>query len=63
MLISMDSITKYHNVKEIVKEASLTIEEHDKTALIGVNGCLLYTSILKYLYGSNPFTFAVSMIL
>ena len=38
MLISMDNITKYHNVKEIVKEASLTIEEHDKTALIGVNG-------------------------
>lgn len=38
MLISMDSITKYHNVKEIVKEASLTIEEQDKTALIGVNG-------------------------
>ena len=54
MLISMDSITKYHNVKEIVKEASLTIEEHDKTALIGVNGAGK-TTILRIVAGLESY--------
>ncbi|EDP10423.1 ABC transporter, ATP-binding protein [Amedibacillus dolichus DSM 3991] len=50
----MDSITKYHNVKEIVKEASLTIEEHDKTALIGVNGAGK-TTILRIVAGLESY--------
>lgn len=54
MLISMDSIMKYHNVKEIVKEASLTIEEHDKTALIGVNGAGK-TTILRIVAGLESY--------
>ena len=54
MLISMDSITKYHNVKEIVKEASLTIVEHDKTALIGVNGAGK-TTILRIVAGLESY--------
>lgn len=54
MLISMESITKYHNVKEIVKEASLTIEEHDKTALIGVNGAGK-TTILRIVAGLESY--------
>lgn len=54
MLISMESITKYHNVKEIVKEASLTIEEHDKTVLIGVNGAGK-TTILRIVAGLESY--------
>ena len=38
MLITAEHITKYHNVKLILKDASFTIEEHDKIGLIGVNG-------------------------
>ncbi len=38
MLITAEHITKYHNVKLILKDASFTIEEHDKMGVIGVNG-------------------------
>lgn len=38
MLISVDGLTKYINEKCIVKDASFSIEEQDKIALIGVNG-------------------------
>ena len=46
MLISTESLKKNINDKCILKDASFTIEDTDKIALIGVNGtgCLLYTS-------------------
>lgn len=38
MLISAEHLTKHQNIKSIVKDVSFSIEEHDKIALIGVNG-------------------------
>lgn len=38
MLISAERITKHQNIKPILKDASFSIEEKDKIALIGVNG-------------------------
>lgn len=38
MLLSMEHITKHQNIKCIVEDVALVIEEHDKTALIGTNG-------------------------
>ena len=38
MLISMEHLSKHQNIKCIVKDVSLAIEDHDKIALIGVNG-------------------------
>lgn len=38
MLLSVEHIEKYHNEKCILKDVSFAIEDHDKLALIGVNG-------------------------
>lgn len=38
MLLSMEHLTKHQNIKCIVDDVSFTIEEHDKIAVIGVNG-------------------------
>lgn len=38
MLLSVEHIDKYHNEKCILKDVSFSIEDHDKMALIGVNG-------------------------
>lgn len=38
MLISIEHLSKHQNIKCIVKDVSLAIEDHDKIALIGVNG-------------------------
>lgn len=38
MLITASHITKYNNLKCIVDDVSLTINERDKIALIGING-------------------------
>lgn len=38
MLLTMEHLTKHQNIKRIVEDVNLTIEEHDKIALIGVNG-------------------------
>lgn len=38
VLMSVDSLTKYINEKCIVKDASFSIDESDKIALIGTNG-------------------------
>ncbi len=38
MLLSMEHLTKYQNIKCIVDDVSFTIEDHDKIAVIGVNG-------------------------
>jgi len=38
MLITASHITKYNNLKCIVDDVSLTINEQDKIALIGING-------------------------
>ena len=38
MLLSMEHVTKHQNVKCIVDDVSFVVEEHDKIAVIGVNG-------------------------
>lgn len=38
MILSANDISKFHNQKCILDHVSFTIEEHDKIALIGVNG-------------------------
>lgn len=38
MLLSVEHLTKHQNIKPIVKDVSFAIEDHDKIALIGVNG-------------------------
>lgn len=50
MLLSVEHIEKYHNEKCILKDASFAIEDHDKLALIGVNGTGK-TTFLKILAG------------
>lgn len=54
MLISLDSISKYHNEKCILKQVSYTIEERSKIALIGVNGTGKST-LLRILAGLEPY--------
>ena len=39
MLVSVEHLTKYQNVKKIVEDVKFSIEEKDKIALIGKNGC------------------------
>ena len=39
MLESVEYLTKYQNVKKIVEDVKLAIEDKDKIALIGKNGC------------------------
>lgn len=39
MLVSVEHLTKYQNVKKIVKDVKFAIEDKDKIALIGKNGC------------------------
>lgn len=39
MLITLEKVAKKNNLKVILNEESFTIEEQDKIALIGVNGC------------------------
>lgn len=39
MLVSVEHLTKYQNVKKIVEDVRFAIEEKDKIALIGKNGC------------------------
>lgn len=50
MLLTVEHIEKYHNEKCILKDVSFSIEEHDKMALIGVNGTGK-TTFLKILAG------------
>lgn len=50
MLLSVEHIEKYHNEKCILKDVSFAIEDHDKLALIGVNGTGK-TTFLKILAG------------
>lgn len=54
MLMTIDSLTKYINEKCIVKNASFTLDEQDKVALIGVNGTGKST-MLKILAGKEPY--------
>ena len=39
MLVSVEHLTKYQNVKKIVEDVKFAIEDKDKIALIGKNGC------------------------
>ena len=54
MLISVENLKKYINDKCILKSASFAIEEHDKIALIGVNGTGKST-LLKILVGQEVY--------
>lgn len=39
MLLSLCNINKYYNGNQILKNISLTIEDHDVVGLVGINGC------------------------
>ncbi len=39
MLLSLNNINKYYNGNQILKNINLTIEDNDKTGLVGINGC------------------------
>ncbi|MEG1474135.1 MAG: ABC-F family ATP-binding cassette domain-containing protein [Longicatena sp.] len=54
MLISVEHLVKHQNIKSIVQDGSLTIEDHDKIALIGVNGTGK-TTLLRILAGEEPY--------
>lgn len=54
MLLTLEHIQKYHNEKCILKDASFTIEDHDKMALIGVNGTGK-TTFLRILTGQEHY--------
>lgn len=54
MLITVEHLEKYHNEKCILKDANFTIEDHDKMALIGVNGTGK-TTFLRILAGVEPY--------
>ena len=54
MLISVEHLTKYQNIKPIVEDVSFSIEEHDKIALIGVNGTGK-TTLMKMIAGLETY--------
>lgn len=54
MLITLENITKYHNEKCILKNISLTLEEKEKVALVGLNGAGKST-LLKILAGVESY--------
>lgn len=54
MLISVEHLTKHQNIKEIVNDVSFAIEDHDKIAVIGVNGTGKST-LLRILEGSEVY--------
>ena len=54
MLLSVEHLTKHQNIKPIVKDVSFSIEDHDKIALIGVNGTGK-TTLLKMIAGQETY--------
>lgn len=54
MLISVEHLTKHQNIKPIVEDVSFSIEEHDKIALIGVNGTGK-TTLMKMIAGLETY--------
>ena len=54
MLVSVEHLTKHQNIKAIVEDVSFAIEDHDKIALIGVNGTGK-TTLLRILEGSETY--------
>lgn len=54
MLITASHVTKYNNLKCIVKDVSFTIQEQDKIAFIGINGTGKST-LLKMLAGLTDY--------
>ncbi len=51
MLLSVGNITKTYNGRDILKDISFHINEHDKCALVGINGCGK-TTLINILVGS-----------
>lgn len=54
MLIAIEHVTKHQNIKCIVKDVNLAIEDHDKIALIGVNGTGK-TTLLRMISGEETY--------
>ncbi len=54
MLISAEHISKKYALKSILDDISFSIEEHDKIALVGINGTGK-TTLLKILSGKETF--------
>ncbi len=54
MLVNLESINKYYNGNQILKNINLTIENNEQIGLIGVNGCGKST-LLKILTGAEAF--------
>ena len=54
MLLSVEHLTKHQNIKPIVKDVSFAIEDHDKIALIGVNGTGK-TTLLRIIAGLETY--------
>lgn len=54
MLISFEHLTKHQNIKPILLDANLSIEDKDKIALIGINGAGK-TTLLRIIQGVEAF--------
>ena len=39
MLLRMTDINKFYNGNQVLSHVSLTVEDHDRIGLVGVNGC------------------------
>ena len=39
MILSLENITKIYNGNTVLDNIALTIEDHDRIGLIGINGC------------------------
>lgn len=52
MLLRMTDIHKFYNGRQVLSHVSLTVEDHDRIGLVGVNGCGKYT-LLRILTGQE----------
>ena len=43
-LLTVDHITKVYTQRELFHDASFYLQDGEKVGIIGINGCLLYTS-------------------
>lgn len=52
MLLRMTDIHKFYNGRQVLSHVSLTVEDHDRIGLVGVNGCGKST-LLRILTGQE----------